>query len=153
MKRLPVFLAVLALAAGLQANVTGIAGMVTDAETHQPLAGVAVCTGHGGNYTDSTGHYLIQIAPGTYQLHASLTGYETEVYPESVVVVHGQVTDSIDFALVPLGSENGGISGRVTDSATSDPIVLCLLRLFAAISPPLPSEDSPAANSPSPRER
>jgi hypothetical protein len=127
-KRLFVLLAGLAFAAGLQAQLTtGIAGHVTNSGTGQPIAGAAVCTGHGGAYTDSTGHYLIQIQPGTYQLHASATGFQTEVYPESVVVVQGQVTDTIDFALEPIGNQNGGISGRVTDARTQDPVAGALL--------------------------
>lgn len=128
MKRAFVLLAGLALVAGLQAlDVTGISGRVTNAQNGQPIAGAAVCTGHGGAYTDTSGYYLIQIQAGTYEVHASADGFQTEVYPESVVVVHGQVTDSIDFALEPLGSENGGISGRVTDSVTGDPIAGALL--------------------------
>jgi hypothetical protein len=125
-KRLLVLLAGLALVAGLQAQ-TGIAGTVTDARTRQPLPGVAVCTGQGGAYTDSTGHYLIQIQPGTYQLHASKTGYVTAVYPESIVVIHGQVTQPVDFALEPVGNQNGGIGGRVTDAATGDAIAGALI--------------------------
>jgi len=120
-RRLLIVVAVLALAVGLRAE-TGIAGSVTDARTRQPIAGAAVCTGHGGSHTDSSGHYFIRIEPGTYQLHASATGYQTAVYPESVVVVRGRVTEPIDFALEPLGVHQGGISGRVTDSTTGDPV-------------------------------
>ena len=100
MKRILVLCSVLTLVAATPAlAVTGISGKVTNAESGQPIAGAAVCTGYGGAYTDSSGNYLIQIQPGKYQVHASAEGFKTEVYPESVVVVHGEVTDSIDFAL------------------------------------------------------
>ena len=62
MKRLFVLLAGLALVAGLQAlDVTGISGKVTNAQNGHPITGAAVCTGHGGAYSDTSGYYLIQI--------------------------------------------------------------------------------------------
>ncbi|MBM3330471.1 hypothetical protein FJY68_01310 [candidate division WOR-3 bacterium] len=128
MKSVLVLFAVLTLVAGTPAlALTGICGKVTNAESGQPIAGAAVCTGHGGAYTDSTGHYLIQIQPGKYQVHASATGFKTKVYPESVVVEEGHVTDGINFALEPLGSEKGGISGKVTDAVTEEPIAGALI--------------------------
>ena len=128
MKRIFVLLTGLALVASLQAlDVTGISGRVTNAHNGHPIVGAAVCTGHGGAYTDSTGHYLIQIQPGTYEVHASAAGFQTEVYPESVVVIQDHVTDSINFALEPLGTQNGGISGRVTDAETEEPIAGALI--------------------------
>ncbi|HTW92527.1 MAG TPA: carboxypeptidase regulatory-like domain-containing protein [bacterium] len=128
MKRMFVLLAGLALVAGLHAaDTTGISGIVANAHNGHPIAGAAVCTGHGGACTDSNGYYLIPIQAGTYQVTASATGFQCEVYPESVVVVQGHVTDSIDFALVPLDTSHGTISGKVTDAQTGSGIDGALL--------------------------
>ena len=67
MKRVLVLFAALALVAGLQAiAATGISGRVTNARNGHPIVGAAVCTGHGGAYSDSSGNYLIQLEPGKY---------------------------------------------------------------------------------------
>ncbi|MBM3314741.1 hypothetical protein FJY71_02710, partial [candidate division WOR-3 bacterium] len=124
MKKLFVLLAGLAAIAGLQAQTTGIAGTVVDAETRQPICGATVCCFVSNAQTDSLGNYLIAgLSPGRYRVRAIKTGYVTAYYPESVEVVHGRVTGDIDFALVRTGAQRGSISGRVTSSRSGDLIV------------------------------
>ncbi|GAH77473.1 unnamed protein product [marine sediment metagenome] len=56
-------------------------GIVTDAETGEPIPGVLVTLNGGSTYTDSTGAYTFaDIAPGEYVLEFSKEGYETVVY-------------------------------------------------------------------------
>ncbi len=56
--------------------------------------------------------YIIEIAPGTYDVTAELPGYETQVQ-ENVVVESGLQTTGIDFYL-PLVLNEGTIAGTVT---------------------------------------
>jgi hypothetical protein len=108
-----------------------ISGRVTDEATGLPIMGAHIRamgdTCHGGGcgdaVTDSAGFYMIQhLHQGTYLVFASAYGYESEAYPESVIVVAGQNTPNIDFALTPMSGANGSISGRVTDETTGLPL-------------------------------
>lgn len=102
-----------------------ISGRVTDEVTDNPIAGAAItlsgiyCVWH----TDSTGHYLCDSIPaGAYIVTAYATGYIPETYPDSVIVIEGQNSPRIDFALTPSGGGTGSISGRVTNEVTGYPI-------------------------------
>ncbi len=106
-----------------------ISGRVTDEVTGYPIAGAAITVSgiYCVWYTDTTGHYLCDsIPPGSYQVNASKEGYVPETYPDSVIVVAGENTPNIDFALTPTG-EYGSISGRVTDEETGLPIIMAHL--------------------------
>lgn len=107
----------------------GIAGTVTDAETGEPLLGVSVKAigraGRGHDNTDEDGGYLIdRLPPGSYVVNAMMRGYEP-ARPETVEVVASQVTEDVDFALVPRSGEpreRGFIAGKVTDAETGEPV-------------------------------
>jgi protocatechuate 3,4-dioxygenase beta subunit len=126
-------LAFLVIFPGLSlAQFGSISGRVTDEVTGLPIIGAHVramgdtCPGGGcgGAMTDSSGFYMIpHLHPGAYLVSASAYGYEDEVYPDSVIVVAGQNTPNIDFALTPVSGGTGSISGRVTDEATGLPII------------------------------
>jgi hypothetical protein len=79
---------------------TVIQGHVTRADTGQPLVGANVSTDVGGYFTltDSTGAYILSVAPGTYNVTAALKGY----YPQTqlAILVQGQGL-ILDFALDP----------------------------------------------------
>ncbi len=77
------------------------------------IEGNVVLNGGTGNVTDVTvtaggvtanpdasGNYVITIAPGTYDVTASLAGYDPETV-EDVVVTEGNATTGIDFVLNP----------------------------------------------------
>jgi protocatechuate 3,4-dioxygenase beta subunit len=111
-----------------------ISGTVTDEVTGLPIMGAYVMamgdTCHGGGgcgdaVTDSNGFYMIQhLPPGPYLVIASASGYQDEVYPDSIIVVAGQNAPNIDFALTPMGGGGtGSISGRVTDEVTGNHIL------------------------------
>lgn len=56
-------------------------GIVTDAETGEPIPDVLVTLNGGSTYTDSAGAYTFaDIASGEYVLEFSKEGYETVVY-------------------------------------------------------------------------
>ena len=109
-----------------------ISGTVSDEVTGLPIMGVHVMArgdschggGCGGDMTDSNGFYMIQhLQPGPYLVITSAPGYQDEVYPDSIIVVAGQNTPNIDFALTPMGGGGtGSISGRVTDETTGLPL-------------------------------
>ncbi len=127
-KRLYVMLAIVVAVTAMTARAdTGIAGMVYDAETMEPVVGARVMAMHGGmTYTDSTGAYLLDLRQaGDFVVHATAYGYEPAVFPDTVHVEEGQLVEGIDFALVPDSVvETGSISGTVTDAVTGEPIVL-----------------------------
>jgi uncharacterized membrane protein len=59
---------------------------------------VTVTAGEEVTNPDATGFYSIDIQPGTYDVTASLIGYETQTI-ENVEVLEGLVTPDIDFTL------------------------------------------------------
>jgi hypothetical protein len=106
-----------------------ISGRVTDEETGLPiimahLVAIGVdnwCFGEA--WSDTSGYYMIpNLCPGTYQVNANKPGYVPETYPDSMIVVAGENTPNINFALTPMGGGTGSISGRVTDAETGLPI-------------------------------
>jgi len=107
-----------------------ISGVVTDEETGYPIS-MAHLTAIGLDnwcyaeaWSDTDGYYIIpHLCPGIYQVNANAQGYIPETYPDSVIVIAGQNTPDIDFALTPIGGpEFGSISGRVTDEETGLPL-------------------------------
>lgn len=75
-----------------------IQGHVTDASTHDGLAGVNVSTGAGGYFTktNATGYYSLPAAPGTFSLTFSLSGYDSAT---KTVTVNYQQTQIVDASL------------------------------------------------------
>jgi hypothetical protein len=70
----------------------------------------------GGDSTGANGHYEISgLQPGNYLVSALASGYAPSIYPETVVVVHGQTTANIDFALQ---------AGRATSSGSVSAVSL-----------------------------
>lgn len=127
-----------------------ISGTVTDEVTGLPILGAHVMAmgdtchgggGCGGAMTDSNGFYMIQhLRPGPYLVIASAPGYQDEVYPDSIIVVAGQNTPNIDFALNPMGGGTGSISGRVTDETTGLPIPTAHIWAYGGSCPPCGGE-------------
>jgi hypothetical protein len=92
------------------AGTTGkIAGVITDAETGQPLPGVNVVVEGTtmGAATDVHGRYVIlNLPPGTYTIRASMIGYAPVTVTD--VQVRIDLTTTLDFQLTPqtiLGQE------------------------------------------------
>ncbi len=104
-----------------------ISGLVTDAANGTGIAGVSVSlsnssgnTGMTFHYTttiDATGAYIIGGLPtGEYSLTFSAPGYIRMTSPAAVKVNAPGVMSGVNVSLV----RGGGISGRVTDSATGE---------------------------------
>ncbi|KPK99750.1 MAG: hypothetical protein AMJ91_06485 [candidate division Zixibacteria bacterium SM23_73_3] len=116
-----------------------ISGRVTDEVTGLPIAGAGITLSDLDCdcvwFTDSTGHYICDyLPPGVYEVYASAAGYHPETYPESVIVVEGQNTPNIDFALTPV-AEYGLITGQVIDEQTGLPIIMARLRAIGLDNP------------------
>jgi phosphatidylinositol-3-phosphatase len=91
-----------------------ISGTVTDTATSAAISGATVSDGTGGSITSNgSGYTLNNVAPGTYTVTASATGYATQSAP--TVTVTAGATTTQNFALVPLP---GTISGKVSDFVT-----------------------------------
>jgi len=103
-----------------------ISGTVTDLSL-QPIVGAAVraCSDWGQTHCTSTtteldGTYVIDVAPGSYDVDVSVAGYMSEYYDDVqsvfdatvVEVLDGQDVGGIDFAL----GTAGWITGRITDA-------------------------------------
>jgi hypothetical protein len=112
-----------------------ISGFVGDANTGLPILGchvVAQGPDYGQTYTDSGGTYhIINLTPGPYSVTASAQGYEPGVQC-SVLVIAGQNTPGIDFWLNPSGGTPTGISGRITNVYSSQPILGALVTAIAS---------------------
>lgn len=103
-------------------NGATLSGVVRDAETGQPLAGVAVCaTSTSTKQTDYTveiaatsgvdGHYLVHVPPGEYRLHITdlPAGYIRPYVHEKVTFAAKDGEKVIhDIALTPAKANPGG---------------------------------------------
>jgi YD repeat-containing protein len=95
-----------------------ISGRVTSAATGLPVAGAFVqANGYWSAASAPTGDYTVaDLANGTYQVAASAAGYLTRYHPTAVLVVPGQDTPGINFALQPDTDGDG-----IADSADNCP--------------------------------
>ena len=75
-----------------------IEGTVTD--TAVPLEGATVSADAVSDVTDSSGFYSLEVSPGTYEVTAAMTGYETQTVMDVSVVADTITTQ--DFALSPV---------------------------------------------------
>lgn len=77
-----------------------IAGTVTDTATGLAIAGASVTDGFKTTATDSSGNYTISdVAPGTYTITASTTGYQSS---SKNVNVQENTTSTANFSLSPV---------------------------------------------------
>jgi hypothetical protein len=96
---------------------TGVSGRITNYQTGAPIVHAGVtCSGLPTVYTDGNGAYFTAANPGRYTVWASADGYLNGIYPESIVVQQGVVSESINFALIPTSGLTG-IGGRLTDAS------------------------------------
>jgi protocatechuate 3,4-dioxygenase beta subunit len=98
-----------------------------------PVAGAAVSAhgpeGSGYAVSDSSGHYSISegLKTGTYNVTAFAVGYLMQEVADVAVTV-GQTTSNINFDL----QLSGGVSGRVTDAASGDPLNNIMVVAYSA---------------------
>jgi hypothetical protein len=89
-----------------------IQGTVTLVNGTGSITMVVIHAGFQTTNPDGTGHYSLQVSPGTYNVIATLTAYIPDtVY--SVTVADGQTVSNIDLSLT-LAPTNGFITGTVT---------------------------------------
>jgi hypothetical protein len=89
----------------------GIAGVVTDAKTGQPLAGVHVKITSPSQAatvtTDSGGHYIVlSLPPDTYTITADKDGYSPQALTNESV--EADQTQRYDLELTPSGGDSSG---------------------------------------------
>jgi uncharacterized membrane protein len=96
-----------------------ITGRVTDAEDGSPIGGATVTDGTRTTTTDASGEYTIaNMPPGTYEVTASKSGYESSFLTVTVLEGNSAVADlSLTRIIVP-----GAITGAVTDAEDGSPI-------------------------------
>jgi phosphatidylinositol-3-phosphatase len=96
------------------APASSISGTVTDSVTQAPISGATVSYSGGSTTTNGSGGYtMTNVAPGTYTVTASATGYTSQ---SAQVSVTAGMTTTQSFTLVP---PPGRITGTVTDSVTT----------------------------------
>lgn len=101
---------ILCLFVGLQAFADGkIQGTVIDSTTAESLIGVSVSVYKegtdvplSGSLTDIDGHYLFEVAAGTYEVEVKYLGYATKRLTE-IVVVNGKST-KVDISMSDKGA-------------------------------------------------
>ena len=108
--------------------ITAIEGVVTDADTHQPIPGVTIslsgATTASGT-SDSNGAYRIEgLNPGSLTITVSAAGYDavlasTTVYENNIIKFSPAM---YGVGTTPGGSNTAGVSGVVVDAATNLPI-------------------------------
>ncbi|HEY3162347.1 MAG TPA: carboxypeptidase regulatory-like domain-containing protein, partial [Vicinamibacterales bacterium] len=88
-------------------------GTVTDLVTTNPIAGAMVLLSDGTTTTttDSAGHYSFTLAPGTYDVTVTATGYNNAI--ANGLVVTNRHTTTQDFTLT---KPAGTLTGVVTDT-------------------------------------
>ncbi|MCJ7576165.1 MAG: S8 family serine peptidase [Dehalococcoidia bacterium] len=106
---------------------SGIEGLVTDAETEEPLEGVEISISDPGRlrYTDGSGYYRSFLPPGTYNVTASAYGY---YQGNATVEVVEDAFSSQNFTLEPVPT--GFIEGTVTDVETDEPVEGAIITLL-----------------------
>lgn len=107
----------------LESLTGGISGTILHMDTEEPLENASVAVTIGSYtivyYSGVDGSYNVpNVPPGTYAITVSLTGFNTTVV-EDIVVVSGVITDGID---VLLAEKLPSISGRVVHSDTEEPL-------------------------------
>jgi subtilisin family serine protease/Tol biopolymer transport system component len=104
---------------------SGIRGVVTDATTGEPLAGVVLTRTDNGHtvVTDAAGRFQLRMPPGTHEVELSRFGYETVRRP--VEVPDGAFTDlTVALPLAPRGT----VAGTVTYQGSAVPGVTVRVR-------------------------
>jgi len=81
------------------AEVGWIEGTVTDADTLLPIAGATVTADAVSDVTDASGYYSLEVSPGTYDVTAEMTGYESQT---AIVTIIPDTTVVQDFSLTPV---------------------------------------------------
>ena len=93
-----------------------ISGKVTDASTASALVGATMSYSGGSATTDTNGNYnLASVAPATYTLTASKTGYANSSRP---VTVTSNTNTTANFQLTASSGGNGTITGKVSNIST-----------------------------------
>lgn len=107
-----------------------ISGTVTDAMTTFPISGakvsifqtttlIATVTANGSGF-----YSVPNLAPGSYIISATATGYETDI---KGAIVQVGATETVNFQLA---TTPGTISGTVTDLGTMSPIQGALIEVY-----------------------
>ncbi len=108
------------VAAPAQAQTGKLTGVVTDASTGAPLAGVQVYldgTGRGALTQENGRYFIINVVPGTYTLVAEIIGFATE--RRENVTIQIDVTAQQDYALAP----EAVALGEIVVSTSRTPLV------------------------------
>ncbi|RYD93704.1 MAG: TonB-dependent receptor, partial [Sphingobacteriales bacterium] len=103
-------LAFLPLISQAQRNAT-LSGSVLDRNSQKPLAGISITLqpGGSGGVSDTSGRFtLSELAPGTYQLLATGTGYTARSYPNIILS-----TGNVQTVLIELDPEVKELEGVV----------------------------------------
>lgn len=95
-------------------------GMVTDADTGEPIPGVLVSINGMEAYTDATGNYAFaDLDLGTYSLFFQKGGYE-EIEMADITLQEGN--NVLDVPLSPIPPPVANLYGMVTDAETGSPL-------------------------------
>jgi thermitase len=96
-----------------------ITGSVTDAGSGSPIAGAMVTDSTRTATTDASGEYtMADVSPGTYEVTASKSGYESSSLTVTVLEGNTALADLALTRVIVLGT----VTGTVTDAGSGSPI-------------------------------
>ncbi|MCP4632614.1 MAG: T9SS type A sorting domain-containing protein [candidate division Zixibacteria bacterium] len=100
-----------------------LAGVVTDAETTNPLEGAIVNVGGYADTTNASGEYSIELIPSVYSATASMQ-YYSDMTVDNIEILEDQTTE-VDFALLhpEISVDTTPIDVQVAPGTTTDEIL------------------------------
>ena len=102
-------------------SITGpVTGIVRDACSKSPLAGINITASNGAFVQTSAGSFRISAPPGSTSLLASAEGYQCAW--QTVTLGFFPVGAVANFSLAPLERGMGTVSGFITNAANGEPV-------------------------------
>lgn len=104
-----------------------ISGVVYNSVTNEAVSGALISAGNQEVETDEDGYFEMSIAAGIYEVTCSHSDFEEYIHPEDVEVEEDEIV-VLEIPLTPI-SQNGVISGEITDETTGEGISGVLVTL------------------------
>jgi len=108
------------LSKSIQTTTGPVSGIVRDACTKSPLAGVNITSSYGSFVQTSSGSFKISAPPGSTSLLASAEGYQCAWQTASLGFF--PVGAAANFSLAPLDRGMGTVTGFITNAASGEPV-------------------------------
>jgi len=120
-------------AAAAQGRKVRVTGIVRDESNNITLPGIAVEVGGGETvYTDVDGRYVVDLAPGAYEIKVAMEGYETKTLKVDVAAGARVIDANVGLAMSRF-AETVTVTAAAIDAATSSAEAQIAERKSAAV--------------------